>query len=375
MINKILLISLSLFVNVCVANEYWTTINTDSNKLRCADGTSYNFHYKKGNENLLIFFNGGGACWDFDSCNSIDKDKYQLNTYEENSNLPYNQPNYWGGLLDFKNNNNNIKDWSVLNLPYCTGDLFLGNKNTIYKKNNKEIQIFHHGKNNLNYALEWLKSNDSRHFQKKLIVGSSAGGYGAILNSNYVNKVIPSNQTYVFFDASDGVVSKTFEDKVFSRNSVWGYKPTSTKRNDYIINRYNQIISSNPHIKYGSFTTSSDIMQILFFNIMNNSPNNWLNISNESIKDWQYKSSENQKFLLNNRNYFTYIQDDCIHSGLRYNDSFYNSDKISFNIWFQDFLNDNNYSKGSEYLFRKTFFTEEERNKCIFRAVNSVKRG
>ena len=88
MINKILLISLSLFVNVCVANEYWTTINTDSNKLRCADGTSYNFHYKKGNENLLIFFNGGGACWDFDSCNSIDKDKYQLIRYS-----PMSRPN------------------------------------------------------------------------------------------------------------------------------------------------------------------------------------------------------------------------------------------------------------------------------------------
>lgn len=375
MLNKIYPLLLGLFFyNIAHADNNWLKVDTKSAHLKCADGTPYNFYYKKGNNNLLIFFNGGGACWDFNSCSSIDKNVYPLNTYEESANLPYNKPDYWKGLLNLENDLNPVKDWSILNLPYCTADLFIGKKSHIYRKDGKQIKIFHYGNNNVAYAINWLKLHDKRLFKKVLIAGSSSGGYGAIFNSDLINKRIRSENKFVFFDASDGVVTRDFEKKVFSQNSVWGYKPTLSYNRNYIINKYNNIISNNKNVIYGSFSTSNDIMQILFFHIMGNHYKNWINISDKSIKDWKKTFSENQILLLKNKNYSTYIQDECIHSGLRYNDSFYNKDKIPFYLWLNDFLNKNNYSKGTEFLFRKSQFNEKERSICITRAISSVER-
>jgi len=45
----------------------WDTINTDG---ICSAGTAYQFHVKPSlaQNNLLIFFNGGGACWSGEAC-------------------------------------------------------------------------------------------------------------------------------------------------------------------------------------------------------------------------------------------------------------------------------------------------------------------
>ncbi|MBF0786034.1 hypothetical protein E4T80_11215 [Muribacter muris] len=375
MIKKLFFVFLSFF-SIGFANAEWETIISHSENQKCADGTPYEFSYKKGNDNLLIFFNGGGACWDFHSCNSIKKGKYPINTYEESAMLPYNKPTYWQGMLDLNNPNNFSKDWTILNLPYCTADLFIGNKKTTYSFKGEKVKVFHYGKNNIDYAIDWVKKNDNRTFNNKLIIGSSSGGYGAILNFEYIHQKIKSKNTFVFFDAADGVVSKYFEKQIFSKKDNWGYKEKGKHINNYLIKKYNSIISNNKDIIFGSYTTSSDIMQILFLNIMNNHHRNWLNISDKSIKEWKQKSKINQLLLLKNNNYFLYMDNDCIHSGLRYNDSFYSSNNklIPLSNWFNDFISKNTYSIGLDFLFKEYNFDEKERNRCIFRAVNSVQR-
>lgn len=136
MMNRIIkTIIYILFINYSIASDFnttntslkWEEVSTElynDEKLKCSDGSDYKFYFKKGSENLLIFFSGGGACWDYDTCNSHNK-SYPIKTYENKTDLKYNKPGHWKGLLDLDNSNNPIKDWSILFLPYCSADLHI----------------------------------------------------------------------------------------------------------------------------------------------------------------------------------------------------------------------------------------------------------
>jgi hypothetical protein len=172
----------------------WEEVSTElynDEKLKCSDGSDYKFYFKKGSENLLIFFSGGGACWDYDTCNSHNK-SYPIKTYENKTDLKYNKPGHWKGLLDLDNSNNPIKDWSILFLPYCSADLHIGNKIKYYSKENRKIKIYHNGYNNINFALNWMKKNKIDSFNKTIVSGSSSGGYGAMFNFSLIKKKINS---------------------------------------------------------------------------------------------------------------------------------------------------------------------------------------
>ena len=74
--------------------------------------TPYKFYFKQGNsEKLVVFFNGGGACWNSATCLSSLNTEGVRPTYNPSIDQA-NSPDGAGGIFDDTNKANPFKEWS-----------------------------------------------------------------------------------------------------------------------------------------------------------------------------------------------------------------------------------------------------------------------
>lgn len=152
----------------------WETISPGGNT-QCSDGSDYQFHVKPGNPNkLLVFLNGGGACWNAQTCDISSKRP----AYVPRVDLSHNDPNHHSGIFELSNPSNPAKDWTMVFVPYCTGDVHLGSSTQQYKtERGREFTINHFGAINSQAVLDWIADNLSP--SQVLVSGASAGALAA----------------------------------------------------------------------------------------------------------------------------------------------------------------------------------------------------
>jgi hypothetical protein len=105
------------------------------------------------------------------------------------------------GIFDFEDFSNPFKDWNVVYLPYCTGDLFIGNAVNTYEQNSEQMVIHHKGRSNVQSAIAWVSSNYENP-DKILISGESAGAYGAAFWAPKISSLNKNSQIYQLSDGS-----------------------------------------------------------------------------------------------------------------------------------------------------------------------------
>jgi hypothetical protein len=202
---------------------------------------SFHFYFKQGkSKNVVVYFNGGGACWNDATCVaslSLASIPGQRPTYNP-SILAENSPDNAGGIFAEDEKANPFKDWTKVFIPYCTGDIHVGSSDTTYIDTDGSITGFsgtlvtvkHRGFDNFMAVREWLKnkydSKKSHKIKKLLVTGSSAGGYGATLNFPYLQAAFPKAKTYLLADASEAIVTQGFIDSVFTFEQVWNVEST-----------------------------------------------------------------------------------------------------------------------------------------------------
>jgi len=142
----------------------------------CSDGSAYSFFVHPGDRrNLLIYFQGGGACWSGPTCDPRTK-LYRPNLKEFD-------PATEQGIFDFANAENPFRDYFVVYVPYCTGDVHLGNRTAKYLPEKPEFH--HNGFNNAMSGLRWTFANVASP-QAIFVAGSSAG---AIASPFYAGRI------------------------------------------------------------------------------------------------------------------------------------------------------------------------------------------
>ncbi|MEQ8857431.1 MAG: pectin acetylesterase-family hydrolase [Pseudomonadales bacterium] len=152
----------------------------------CSDGSPYRFFVRPGDPaKLLVYFQGGGACWFGASCD-LHLDPSYKPTVETN------EMDRYGGIFEFDNPENPFADYSVVVAPYCSADVHLGNNVATYEAPAREaapaqgeqdavpshdahpVTIQHKGVVNAQAALDWTYD----HFgdpDEIFVTGSSAG--------------------------------------------------------------------------------------------------------------------------------------------------------------------------------------------------------
>ncbi len=138
---------------------------------------------------LVIYMEGGGACFNNDTCGHVahpsgwGPDEFQLNI----------EP-YGIGIFDRLDDFNPMRNATYVFVPYCTGDVHAGN-NPDGMGGRKFV-----GYNNVGAYLDYLipKSKDVR---RVVLAGSSAGGFGALMNYDRTQKAFGDTPVYLLDDS------------------------------------------------------------------------------------------------------------------------------------------------------------------------------
>ena len=162
-------------------------------------GSEYRYFARRGTVNkLVMYYQGGGACWDALTCSIPTCDATA--TESDNPSLIAT------GLGDRENENNPFKDWHNVFVSYCTCDIHYGDATQEYAEG---LTIEHRGYHNSQIAEKWARE----HFYDPEVVfvtGSSAGAYGAWFNGALLHEVWPASQIHVLADAGNGVITQEF---------------------------------------------------------------------------------------------------------------------------------------------------------------------
>lgn len=245
--------------------------------------SKFTFFAKDGQQNdLVIFFQGGGACWDSMNClyvHTYSEDQQEtLASFADTTDM---------GIFDTGNPKNPFKKWGFVYIPYCTGDLHWGANDAEYADSLGAYSgvpqtIKHRGFVNFQVVLKWLKDN-ARYPGRIFVTGSSAGSYGATMAFAYIKKAFPWSRVYLLGDAGNGVTAGQFNTEgVFNWNVQmprWifpdGYQVDTT-----IAEIYTTLAWWHPFSRLAQYTTAWDGTQVFFYNVMKNinhenAPYNW----------------------------------------------------------------------------------------------------
>lgn len=146
----------------------------------CALGTPYSFWVRPGpSEKLLIFLQGGGFCNSAETC-QLGSITYDSMVSEGDSPGIHQQ-----GIFDLHNPENPFAEYSMVFIPYCTGDTHMGNIVQIYEATDgSELAVSHLGFVNVSAALSWVYDNFEVP-ESIFLTGCSAGSVGSVMHVPY----------------------------------------------------------------------------------------------------------------------------------------------------------------------------------------------
>ncbi|MFK7802583.1 MAG: pectin acetylesterase-family hydrolase, partial [Anaerolineae bacterium] len=240
----------------------WTKIDPGG-ETRCAHDTEFSFWVRPGTTNkLLVYFQGGGGCWNWETCQP-GSGLYDQTVTERDSPAPR------GGILDFSKEANPFSEYNVVYVPSCTGDIYLGDNVETYEQEGQEpYDVYHRGYVNLNSALQWAYENVLDP-ESIFVTGCSAGSIGSIraaphLIHNYPNAEVTQlgDSLGFLFNQPDRV------DQIYGSHQSFpdwipafaDFDPEAFRMADF----YNVVTNYYPDNRFAQFNTERDRVQLRY---------------------------------------------------------------------------------------------------------------
>ncbi len=250
-------------------SDGWNTIAPGGNTM-CAMGTPYTFHVKPGaRENVMVFLNGGGACWSGQNCDA----SVEPTTYVPMAELPHNDPRTRGGAFAQDNPENPFSAWTQVFVSYCTGDVHLGaNDKTYTKPDGSEVTIHHRGKANTMSALGWLFDNVQAP-EKVFVSGGSAGAVSSPVYAGIVQEAYPEAEVIQFAGGAGGYRVSGNKDLnealgIYTDLPEWPAMRSLSAETSSFDDFYVATASQFPQIKFRQFNTAYDAVQKQFLTLL-----------------------------------------------------------------------------------------------------------
>lgn len=176
----------------------------------CGNGSPYKFFINRvpDTRNTIVYMEGGGACWDYASCTGQEGVRGARN--------PDGIPNDYMSLLNpgaslvspmvtriSPFDSIKTQRWNMVYVPYCTGDIYSGDKVAVYADpsgQNAPLIWHHNGVRNTRAVVAWLKDHLPRPTQM-LSTGCSAGGAGSLTSYYPTRRDMAPNYGYLIDDS------------------------------------------------------------------------------------------------------------------------------------------------------------------------------
>lgn len=186
------------------ANQ-WTWVDVPGS--RCANGTPTGFAINRASDDssrVLIFLQGGGACWDGATClGPVSTSFYVATGYGRNE---FTLDVLRVPMLPLQRANplNPFRGMNLVYVPYCTGDVHGGERVARYSFLGRTQDFHHMGARNLRLILSRLVSTFPG-ARRVWLAGVSAGGFGASLNMERAQRAFPNARVDVIDDSGQPV--------------------------------------------------------------------------------------------------------------------------------------------------------------------------
>ena len=307
----------------------WTKIAPGGETI-CSRGTPFVYFVHPGTVNrLVVYFQGGGACWNDKTCSLGG-------IFKETADDRDNPAQAAEGILDLENPENPFKDWSFVFIPYCTADIHWGNNTHTYTSGGQDFVIQHEGFVNFSAVLDWIQANLEKP-EKIFVSGCSAGSYGSIMGAPHIQKLYPDVPLYQLGDAGAGVTTDDF-----LQNSYPNWN-TSDSRPDWIpapdgsweevsslADLYIAVADYYPNDRWSQYNAARDQIQTIMYSAMGGA-DDWNKLMLASI----------QKIQETAPNFHAYIAPGAIHC-ITSDDIFYTREVngVRFRDWVEAMVND-----------------------------------
>jgi hypothetical protein len=181
--------------------DEWTWLDFPGS--RCGNGTAtgiaVNVH--PGARRLVVFLEGGGACYSGQTCWVQPTADHIASGYGVQQ--LGSDPVLGLSIFDRDDADNPFADASYVLVPYCTGDLHAGNGVATYEVNGQSTVTYHYGARNLDLYLRKLGGSFPA-VDHVWLVGQSAGGFGTLFNQSFVARAF-GVRTDVIDDSGPGI--------------------------------------------------------------------------------------------------------------------------------------------------------------------------
>jgi hypothetical protein len=191
-------------------DAYDTWIKIEPPGMVCGNNTQYKLfaNFSDKSDNLVVVFEPGGACWDYDSCTG-------KNGIRGAANIDGIPDDHWelaqfiSPFLSRFDDTNPSRDWNMIYVPYCTADVHTGNKVATYESPSEPPVEFHHNGHAIAQSLVSYLDGEFTHVPKLLVTGCSAGGVGSLVNYRFLRNGIRAVKKGYMLDDSGPVFPST----------------------------------------------------------------------------------------------------------------------------------------------------------------------
>ncbi|MBK1716833.1 pectin acetylesterase-family hydrolase [Thiocystis violacea] len=321
--------------------------------------TDFSFFLRPGDpKRLLIVWDGGGACWDSITC--IDSAMTGSPVYDLGIDETPESLSTLGGIADTQDARNPVREFTLVFIPYCTGDLYFGSRDVLYDAPGGGQWLIHHrGQDNVLAVLDILKDYyaDTLGSQPEEIVltGASAGGYGVLYSFPAVTQAFPlARKVSVLGDSANGVINWDLYLRALTPEGVWGawtHLPPELEEtfasgpDTLVMGMYQALGWRYPAVHFGQYSRALDGVQILFYNLAKhlNAPEHWLDPAALFISGLEWSTQTRSTLsmtALTTWNYRFYLGEGTGHTIIG-DQSFYeerSAGDVQFSDWFADMI-------------------------------------
>jgi cysteine-rich repeat protein len=228
----------------------WTYVEVPGTRCMNGDTAGFGISINPDSPNVMIYLEGGGACFN-DACDFTA------------FNIPFIPPP--DGIFNRNNDGNPVRDWSMVYVPYCTGDIHGGDNEYVLGGQLRQFR----GYTNITKYLElWVPTFAGA--ETVLLTGISAGGFGAGLNIVQVSEAFGPGPQMVLVDDSGPPLSNAVIPPCLQQifREVWGLDETvlavcgsdCPDPNDFATGFLAHAAENHPDVRVGVFSNTADLV-------------------------------------------------------------------------------------------------------------------